>query len=140
MLAMATATTGGDRKVSRRRRQEADATPACTFVGGGSSLEAVVELQPEDLPHALLDLHRVVTHAVLRGASRVVVDVSRVDCLTSTTITALLWARRRCQARGGAVVLRNPSARSMDLIMRTGLWDVLEVEAGAPRSGMRQSS
>jgi anti-anti-sigma factor len=137
---MVTAATGGGRAVSRRRRQDAPAAPVCTFVGSGSSLEAVVEMRPEDMPHALLDLHRVVTHAVLRGACRVVVDVSRVDCLSSTTITALLWARRRCQARGGAVVLRNPSARSMDLIMRTGLWDVLEVEAGAPRSGMRQSS
>ena len=137
---MGTATTGSARKVSRRPRQEELAAPACTFLGGGGSLEAVVELQPEDLPHALIDLHRVVTHAVQRGASRVVVDVSRVECLTSTTITALLWARRRCQARGGAVVLRNPSARSMDLIMRTGLWDVLEVEAGAPRPGTRRSS
>lgn len=138
---MATLTAGG-RTVSGRRRQAANAngTPACTFVGRGTNLEAVVELYPEDLPHALLDLHRVVTHAVLRGACRVVVDVSRVDCLTSTTITSLLWARRRCQARGGAVVVRNPSARTMDLIIRTGLWDVLEVEAGAPRSGMRRSS
>jgi anti-anti-sigma factor len=99
-----------------------------------------VELGPEDLPHALLDLHRVVTKAVLGGACRVVVDVSQVDCLTSTTITALLWARRRCVARGGAVVVRNPSARSMDLIIRTGLWDVLEVEAGAARPAIRRPS
>ena len=137
---MVAATTGSDRKGSNRRRQEADAGPVYTFVGSGTSLEAVVELRPEDLPHALLDLHRVVTQAVLRGACRVVVDVSQVDCLTSTSITALLWARRRCVARGGAVVLRNPSARSMDLIIRTGLWDVIEVEAGAPRSTMRRSS
>ena len=101
-----------------------------------SSLDAVVvDLRPEDLPHALLDLHRVVSQAVLRGACQVVVDASRVDCLTSTTITALLWAQRRCRARGGSVVLRNPSARSMDLIIRTGLWDVVDVEAGAPRRG-----
>ena len=136
---MAALTMGG-RTASRRGRRTTDGTTVCTFVGGGTSLEAVVELYPEDLPHTLLDLHRVVTQAVLRGACRVVVDASRVDCLTSTTITALLWARRRCQARGGAVVLRNPSARSMDLIIRTGLYDVLEVEAGAPRPGMRWSS
>jgi len=37
-------------------------------------------------------------------------------------------------------VVRNPSARSMDLIIRTGLWDVLEVEAGAPRSLAGRSS
>jgi anti-anti-sigma factor len=133
------ATTGG-RRASRRHPSGTGVGPACTFVGTGTSLEAVVELRPEDLPHALLDLHRVVTQAVLGGACRVVVDASRIDCLTSTTITALLWARRRCLARGGAVVLRNPSARSMDLIIRTGLWDVLEVEAGAPRSGLRRSS
>src|SRR5919199_5289434 len=138
---MVTATPSSDRKMhSRRRREETSPRPAWTSTGDGASFEVIVELRPEDLPHTMLDLHRVVTQAVLRGACRVVVDVSRVDCLTSTTITALLWARRRCQARGGAVVLRNPSARSMDLIIKTGLWDVLEVEAGAPRSGLRRSS
>ena len=138
---MVTATTGSGRRVGRPRRQEETSPgPAWTLAGTGASLEVVVELRPEDLPHTLLDLHRVVTEAVLRGACRVVVDVSQVDCLNSTTITALLWARRRCVARGGAVVLRNPSAGSMDLIIRTGLWDVLEVEAGAPRSGMRRYS
>ena len=138
---MVTATTGSDRKVgSQRRQEETSRGPTWTLAGDGASLEVVVELRPEDLPHAMLDLHRVVTQAVLRGASRVVVDASQVECLTSTTITALLWARRRCVARGGAVVLRNPSAGSMDLIIRTGLWDVIEVEAGAPRSGMRRSS
>jgi anti-anti-sigma factor len=107
-----------------------------------SSHEAVlIELTP-DVAHGLLDLRRAVTEAVLQGACRVVVDVSRVDCLSSTTITAVLWAQRRCRARGGAVVLRNPSARSMDLIMRTGLWDVLEVEveAGSSGSAARRSS
>jgi anti-anti-sigma factor len=138
---MVTATAGSDRRVgSRRPREELSQGPAWTLEGDGVSLEVVVELRPEDLPHTLIDLHRVVTQAVLRGARRVVVDVSQVDCLTSTTITALLWARRRCVARGGAVVLRNPSARSMDLIIRTGLWDVIEVEAGAPRATMRRSS
>jgi anti-anti-sigma factor len=138
---MVAARTGSDRRSSRQRRREGTGrAPACTFSGGGSTLEVVVELRPEDLPHALLDLHRVVTHAVLQGACRVVVDTSQVDCLTSTTITALLWARRRCVARGGAVVVRNPSARSMDLIIRTGLRDVLEVEAGAPRSLAGRSS
>ena len=138
---MVTATTGSGRKDgSRRRRQETSRGPTWTLAGDGASLEVVVELRPEDLPHAMLDLHRVVTQAVLRGACRVIVDVSQVDCLTSASITALLWARRRCVERGGAVVLRNPSARSMDLIIRTGLWDVIEVEAGAPRSAIRRFS
>ncbi len=138
---MVTATTGSERKVGRPRRQEeTGGGPLWTLAGDAAALEVVVELRPEDLPHTLLDLHRVVTQAVLRGACRVIVDVSQVDCLTSSSITALLWARRRCVARGGAVVLRNPSARSMDLIIRTGLWDVIEVEAGAPRSGIRRSS
>ena len=138
---MVTATPSSDRKMrSRRRREETSPQPAWTSTGDGASFEVLVELRPEDLPHTMLDLHRVVTQAVMRGACRVVVDVSQVECLTSTSITALLWARRRCVARGGAVVVRNPSARSMDLIIRTGLWDVLEVEAGAPRSSMRRSS
>jgi anti-anti-sigma factor len=138
---MVTATTGSERKVGRPRRQEeTSGGPLWTLAGDAAALEVVVELRPEDLPHTLLDLHRVVTQAVLRGACRLVVDVSQVDCLNSTTITALLWARRRCVARGGAVVLRNPSARSMDLIIKTGLWDVLEIEAGAPRSAGRRSS
>jgi len=112
-------------------------TTVTTRTTSSSHGAVLIELTP-DVPHALLDLHRAVTQAVVRGACRVVVDVSQVDCLSSSTITAVLWAQRRCRSRGGAVVLRNPSARTMDLIIRTGLWDVLEVEAGAPAAAGRR--
>src|SRR5215212_6316626 len=129
---------GRSRRRSREGRPGAPEHPTLAVDADsfGSAAETVeLVLEPDDLPHALLDLHRAVSQAVLHGACRVVVDAARVDCLSSTTITALLWAQRRCRARGGGVVLRNPSARSVDLIIRTGLWDVVEVEAGGPRRG-----
>ena len=86
----------------------------------------------EDLAQTLLDLHRAVAHGLLAGVRRIVVDTSAIGCLSSTTLTALLWAQRRCRARGGSVIVRNPSAKSTELLIRTGLWEVLEIEAGAP--------
>jgi anti-anti-sigma factor len=140
---MGTASTNLLRWKGQARTPAADAqkpAPVSSEDGTASLVTVVVELRPQELPHALVDLHRVVTQAVLHGACRVVVDASRVECLSSTTITALLWAQRRCRARGGGVLLRNPSARSMDLLIRTGLWDVLEVEVGTPRPAGRWSS
>jgi anti-anti-sigma regulatory factor len=99
----------------------------------------VLELVPEDLAHCLVELHRLVSRALLDGPSKIIVDVSRLDCLSSTTMTALLWAHRRCRTRGASVLVRNPTPRSMELLIRTGVWHVLDVELGAPvrRAGAR---
>lgn len=71
----------------------------------------------------------------LRSTSpTVVVDVSGVRRLSSTTVTALLWAQRRCRARGGAVILQGLSRQGARSLRRSGLWQVL-VATGAECTG-----
>jgi len=76
--------------------------------------------------------------AVGAGARRVVVDLSAVSQLSSTAVAALLGVHRVCRARGGAVVLRGPTRSTLNLLYRTGLWRVMQVEGG-PRQGPARS-
>lgn len=91
----------------------------------------VMHLHPDDVCHDLVGLRDRVACLVVQGARTLVVDASQVQRLSSATITALLWAQRRCRARGGSVVVRRPSAETLQLLVRTGLYDVLDVELGA---------
>jgi anti-anti-sigma factor len=66
-----------------------------------------------------------------------VVDISGLSRLSSATLAALLWAQRGCRGRGGRVVLRGPTKRCRDVLVRTGLVDLFAVEDAdaAPLSG-----
>jgi anti-sigma B factor antagonist len=55
----------------------------------------------------------------------IIVDVASIGELSSGTVAALLSAHRICRARGGGLVLRNPSRRTSELLRRTGLSRVL---------------
>ncbi len=106
-----------------------------TLAGGGMAASAgddVVILDEAELAAGWFDLRAAITAAVRAGARTVVIDVTRSDRLSSSTVTALLWAQQRCQARGGAVVLRGASRRLRDLLQDTGLarfFDVLPADA-----------
>jgi anti-anti-sigma factor len=65
---------------------------------------------------------------VLAGVRNLIVDVSRIDRLSSTTLAALLSTHRACRARGGGVIIRNPNAKALDLLRRTGLHRVFLVD------------
>src|SRR5690242_13225122 len=67
------------------------------------------------------------------GQRTVVIDISGIDRLSSATVAALLWARRSCSARRAHVTVRNPSARSLEVLRRRGLAEVLPVLVGGPR-------
>ncbi|GMA86555.1 hypothetical protein GCM10025868_18050 [Angustibacter aerolatus] len=66
--------------------------------------------------------------AMSGGRSVLVVDVSGVERLSSTVVGALLWTRRACAARQVRVVLRGARREHLDLLQRTGLQSVLELE------------
>ena len=66
---------------------------------------------------------------VMDGVSLVVVDVSELDQISSTVLAALLDTHRVCRRRGGGVVIRHASRRMSDVLRRTGLDRVFEVEA-----------
>ena len=93
---------------------------------------AVVTLDETALPAGVLQLRAAVASAVRVGERRLVVDISRLDRLSSSTLSALLWAQQRCRAYGGAVVLRGISQRNRRMLSNTGLWRVFATDTPAP--------
>jgi anti-anti-sigma factor len=90
--------------------------------------EVVVRLDEALLADGLADVRWLLHDALLAGARRIVVDVSRVHSLGSPALASFLWAHRMCRARGGAVVLRGVDPRTAALLQRTGLERVLAPE------------
>lgn len=84
----------------------------------------------ETAPAVALDgLDRRLDLALRDGPGTMVVDLSEVAHVSSTTIAALLWIKRRCSARAIEVLLLGPSRRSLDTLERVGLLGELTVDA-----------
>ena len=90
--------------------------------------DVAVVLDDRSLPHGLSLLRSAVRAGLLHGGSRVVVDISGVQRLSSPTVAALLWANRQCAQRGGSVVLTAPTDQTLAVLRRTGLADVIRVQ------------
>lgn len=91
--------------------------------------EVVVELGDDNVTEALRELRWRLPLLLNRSPGTVVVDVSQMTQLSSATVAALLWVRRRCRLRGVTVVLRQPSRRSVEMLRRTGLQGALPIES-----------
>lgn len=89
-----------------------------------------VYLRDESLIQDLSTLRRELVGRLRAGQRSVVIDISGIDRLSSPTVAALLWARRSCSARRADVTVRNPSGRSLDVLRRRGLAEVLPVQVG----------
>lgn len=92
--------------------------------------EQVVDLSEALVADGLADVRWLLHDALLSGARRVVVDLSRVQQVASPALASFLWAHRICRARGGALVLRGADRRTQDMLRRTGLTHVLQVHPG----------
>jgi anti-anti-sigma factor len=79
------------------------------------------------------DLRRRLDMALEMGPRVVVVDMSAIRQVSSTTVAALLWVKRRCSAREVEVLLRGPSRRTLDTLRRVGLLGLLQVEGDPSR-------
>ena len=90
--------------------------------------QVTVRLDDDLLADGLADVRWLLHDALLAGARRLVIDLTRVRFLSSTAVACFLWAHRACRARGGAVVLRGANRRTEDLLHRTGLWRVIRME------------
>jgi anti-anti-sigma factor len=95
--------------------------------------EMTIQLDDALFADGLADARWLLHDALLSGARRLVVDLTGVQHLSSTAVASLLWAHRICRARGGTVVLRGPNRRTLDLLHRTGLERVLELETDRGR-------
>lgn len=102
--------------------------------------EVVVRLDEALLADGLADVRWLLHDALLAGARRIVVDLSRVQSLGSPALASFLWAHRMCRARGGSVVLRGADRRTRDMVHRTGLWRVLDLQSGPARGAARRGS
>lgn len=95
--------------------------------------EVTIHLDDSLFADGLADVRWLLHDALLAGARRLVVDLSRVQHLSSTAVASFLWAHRICRARGGTVVLRGANRRTLDLLRRTGLWRVLRLDTERDR-------
>ncbi len=95
--------------------------------------EMTIQLDDAHFADGLADVRWLLHDALLAGARRLVVDLTRVQHLSSTAVASLLWAHRICRARGGTVVLRGANRRTLDLLHRTGLKRVLQLDTDRGR-------
>lgn len=92
-----------------------------------------IRLTDDLLADGLADVRWLLHDALMAGARHLVVDLSRVQNLSSSAVGSFLSAHRTCRARGGTVILRGANRRTLDLLHRTGLWRVLELEPADDR-------
>jgi anti-anti-sigma factor len=95
--------------------------------------EVTIHLDDALFADGLADVRWLLHDALLAGARWLVVDLTRVQHLSSTAVASLLWAHRICRARGGTVVLRGANRRTLDLLHRTGLERVLQLDTDRGR-------
>ena len=108
--------------------------PARSRMDVGTQGDVVtVHLDDALLADGLADVRWLLHDALLAGARRLVVDLAGVQDLSSSAVASFLWAHRTCRARGGAVVLRRANRRTEDLLHRTGLWRVIQLESDRAR-------
>jgi anti-anti-sigma factor len=96
--------------------------------------QVTIRLSDDLLADGLADVRWLLHDALLAGARQLVVDLTRVQHLSSPAVASFLSAHRTCRARGGTVVLRGANRRTLDLLHRTGLWRVLELETARDRA------
>ena len=91
--------------------------------------KAIVTLSDTDLGGGLTSPRWHLRGLVMDGACLVVIDVSEIGEMSSTLLAALLDTHRVCRRRGGGVVIRHASRKMADVLRRTGLDRVFDVEA-----------
>ena len=96
--------------------------------------QVTIRLDDDVLAEGLADVRWLLHDALLAGARQLVVDLSAVQHLSSPAVASFLSAHRTCRARGGSVVLRGANRRTLDLLHRTGLWRVLDLDSARDRA------
>ena len=94
----------------------------------GHEDEKTVWLDDSRIRDGLADLRWRLDDLLAGGSSRLIIDVSGVGLLSSATMAAMLWTKRRCMTRGVQMVVRNPTRQSLSVLRRSGLLVALCVE------------
>lgn len=69
------------------------------------------------------------TEMLAGGPEAVVIDLSGLTGFSSTTVAALLWAKRRCATRGVPLRLRNADSALAGRLHRAGLDTIWDIQA-----------
>jgi anti-anti-sigma regulatory factor len=85
------------------------------------TLAATVHLDDGNVARGLGELRSSAARVLSGGGSVLVVDVSGVERLTSTVVSALLLVRRLCAVRHVQLVLTGLRDQHLDVLRRTGL-------------------
>lgn len=70
------------------------------------------------------------------GPEAVVVDLAGLTRFSSTTVAALLWAKRRCGTRGVPLRLRNADPALAGQLRRAGLDTIWDIQAAPAASSL----
>lgn len=118
-------------------------------VGGRSELSGqpsasssciVMRLDDNALRQGVADLRWRLPQLLAGGHPTLVIDISGVERISSTTVAAILWVKRRCRGRRVRVVVRDPSRRSLEQLRRTGLMDAFDIESSESDEGIRRGA
>lgn len=85
----------------------------------------LVALSERSLAHDLLLLRASAAECLMRGQGSITVDISELRRLSSETIAALLWARRKCNGHGIGFEVLGARAAAAQALTRCGLAEAL---------------
>lgn len=97
---------------------------------------ALVSLRPPGGWRASTDLRSRLRQLMQDGVQTLAVDVSAVEALTAEETAALLWADGEASSRGGRLVLRAPTRASADMVARSELAGVVEIDSSTTSSAL----
>lgn len=88
----------------------------------------VVPFSDDSCRRAIHNLRWRLAEMLAGGPEAVVVDLRGLTRFSSTTVAALLWAKRRCGTRGVPLRLRNADQALADQLRRSGLDTIWEIQ------------
>ncbi|WBQ03398.1 STAS domain-containing protein [Kribbella sp. CA-293567] len=91
--------------------------------------KAIVTVTDALLARGMAGLRWQLRDLVMDGTYLVVVDLSEVDQISPQLLAGLLDTHRACRRRGGGVVVRHANHQVTELLRRTSLDKVFEIES-----------
>lgn len=90
-----------------------------------TSARVFLPLDDSNLAHDLLLLRASAAECLMRGEGSITVDVSSLRRLSSETIAALLWTRRKCNGHGIGFTVSGAKGNAAQALTRCGLGEAL---------------
>jgi anti-anti-sigma factor len=91
--------------------------------------DVVVCLRGEHDLAAVAELSATMAQAIALGEGDLVVDLSRVEFMSASTVGVLVWARELLRARSRSLVVRSPSTCARRVLELCELADLVEARA-----------